>query len=217
MILWTQLAAAAHVELSARQMELFEAYLDRLADGNQRMNLTRIVDRDAARVLHVGDALTLLPFLPRGEIRIADVGSGGGVPGLILAIARPEAWVTCIESTKKKALFLQETAAGLGLRHVHVSPERSETLGEHRMRKAFDVATARALGNLSEVARFCLPLLKHGGKLLAMKGPKVMEELPTAKPVIRRLGGGKPVIHPVQLPGAEGHVVVEVTIMGGRS
>ncbi|HZN64393.1 MAG TPA: RsmG family class I SAM-dependent methyltransferase, partial [Tepidisphaeraceae bacterium] len=113
--LWTDLAARAAVPLSPDQHALLSRYLDLLLEANQSMNLTRITDRAAAEVQHVGDALTLLPHLPPGDILLADVGSGGGVPGIPLAVARPDARVLLIESTKKKANFLRSAAAKLGL------------------------------------------------------------------------------------------------------
>ena len=88
------------------------------------MNLTRIVDRPTAEVQHIGDALTLLPFLPAAAHRLADVGTGGGVPGIPLAIVRPDVQVTLIESTKKKAAFLREAVAQLGLTNVTVDDRR---------------------------------------------------------------------------------------------
>ena len=101
--LWNDLAGRAHVALSDVQHAQLGKYLDLLLAANARMNLTRITDRAAAEVQHVGDALTLLPFLPPGKVRLVDVGSGGGVPGIPLAIARPEATLMLVESTKKKA------------------------------------------------------------------------------------------------------------------
>src|SRR5438045_9491609 len=103
--LWNEIACRSGMALIEPQHHALAPYLGLLLDANQRMNLTRITDRAAAEVQHVGDALTLLPFLPGRAHRLADVGSGGGVPGIPLAIARPEARVLLIESTKKKAAF----------------------------------------------------------------------------------------------------------------
>src|SRR3954469_15819708 len=111
--LWTNLARRAGTELSQQQHEKLSRYLDLLLEANARMNLTRITDRAAAEVQHIGDALTALPFLPKGEFRLADVGSGGGVPGIPLAIVRPDATVLLIESTKKKAAFLKQAIESL--------------------------------------------------------------------------------------------------------
>src|SRR5439155_25936226 len=116
---------------------------------------------------------------------------GGGVPGIPLAIARPQASVLLIESTKKKAGFLRETIEALGLKNVSVSEWRVEDVGRSNSRETFDVALARAVATMQWLAEWCLPLVKKGGKMLAMKGPKVAEELPVAKKVIRLAGGGE--------------------------
>src|SRR3954451_24731421 len=102
--LWAQIAARADIALSPAQHQLLARYLDLLLAANETMNLTRITDRAAAELHHVADSLTLLPFLPKGPHLLADVGTGGGVPGIPLAIARPDAQVLLIESTKKKAV-----------------------------------------------------------------------------------------------------------------
>src|SRR5207237_6190422 len=108
--LWDELAGRAGLSLTETQHSLLCRYLDLLLDANRRMNLTRITDRSVAEVQHVGDALTLLPLLPVGPHRLADVGTGGGVPGIPLAVARPDARVVLIESRKEKAAFLGESA-----------------------------------------------------------------------------------------------------------
>jgi 16S rRNA (guanine527-N7)-methyltransferase len=208
--LWRQLSSAAGVTLSEAQHALLSRYLDLLLAANERMNLTRITDRVAAEVQHVGDALTLLPFLPPGRFRLVDVGSGGGVPGIPVAIARPDATVMLVESTKKKAAFLRETVAKLKLTNVSVSEWRAEDVGRSNSRETFDVAVARAVATLDWLAEWCLPLVKKGGKLLAMKGARVAAEVPAARKAIQLLGGGEAVVHPVALPGSEHRVVVEI-------
>ncbi len=178
------------------------------------MNLTRITDRTAAEVQHVGDALTLLPFLPSGPIQVADIGSGGGVPDIPLAIARPDARFILVESTQKKAKYLRDAVKQLNLTNVTVSSTRAEELARTNQRESFDVVTARAVGALVWLAEWCLPLCKKSGKVLAMKGAKIQEELPTAIKAVHLLGGGDPIVHPVQLPGAEHHVIVEIPKIG---
>jgi 16S rRNA (guanine527-N7)-methyltransferase len=208
---WNQIAARAGVNLSQSQHELFDRYLDLLLAANRQMNLTRITDRPSAELGHIGDSLTLLAWLPKEPIRLADVGSGGGVPGIPLAIARPDARVVLIESTRKKAAFLKWAAAELGLANVLVIDRRVEEAGLAKdLRESFDVVVFRAVGTLNWLAEWCLPLLKVGGKMLAMKGPKAAEELPLAEHAIRLVGGGSPDVRPVELPGATNHVIVEV-------
>ena len=212
--LWDRLMTAGGVEPAEDKRALLARYLDLLFDANTRMNLTRITDRAAAEVQHVGDALTALPFLPPGPHRLADVGSGGGVPGIPLAVARPDAQILLIESTKKKAAFLQSAVHELGLANVTVSDERAEDLGRGPVRESCDVVTARAVATLNWLAEWCLPLVKKGGRMLAMKGAKHAEELPAAAKPILWLNGGPPVVHPVDLPGTEHHVIIEIRKLG---
>ncbi len=210
MDLWTTLAQRAGISLTAEQIARLSQYLDLLLAGNETMNLTRITDRPAAEIQHVGDSLTLLPFMPTGAFSLADIGSGGGVPGIPLAIARPDARITLIESTKKKADFLTRTAATLQLANVRVVPQRAEDAGNSGLRQSFDVVTARAVATIDWLAEWTLPLVKVGGKALLMKGPRHADELPTAAKAIKILGGAAPVVHPVELPGATGLVIVEI-------
>jgi len=209
--LWNTLAGRAGISLSQEQHAQLSRYLDLLLEANVRMNLTRITDRSAAELQHVGDALTALPLLPAGPLKLADVGTGGGVPGIPLAMVRPDAQVVLIESTRKKATFLREAVGALGLSNVTVLDVRAEDAGRDAgFRETCDVAVARAVATMDWLVEWCLPLVKKGGKMLAMKGPKVAEELPAAGKAIKLLGGAKPVVHPVDLPGTEHRVIVEI-------
>jgi 16S rRNA (guanine527-N7)-methyltransferase len=203
--LWTQLAERGRLRLSDKQLDLLSRYLDLLLEANLTMNLTSAQGArrggGAAR-RRCPDAAAVSNR--REKSSIADIGSGGGSPAIPLAIARSDASVTCIESTGKKATFLT-AAAALSPANVAVVAERAEQL-----RRTFDVVTARAIGALAKVVEFGLPLVKPGGRLLAMKGPKVVDEMGEAAPMIRRFYGGKPVIHAIELPGIDGHVVVEI-------
>ncbi len=208
--LWNTLAARAGITLTSSQHEQLSKYLDLLLAANETMNLTRITDRALAEVQHVGDALTVLPFLPPGEFSLVDVGSGGGVPGIPLAIARPDAGILLVESTKKKAAFLQRAAAELGLSNVTIRGDRAEDVGQSDQRECFDIAIARAVATLDWLAEWCLPLVKVRGKFLAMKGKRAAEELPAAKRAIHEVGGGVPVTHPIDLPGTDSLVIIEI-------
>jgi 16S rRNA (guanine527-N7)-methyltransferase len=214
--LWNDLAARAGLTLSDPQHALLSRYLDLLLEANARMNLTGITDRAAAEVQHVGDAFTLLPHLPKEAHRLADVGTGGGVPGIPLAIARPDASVVLIESTKKKAAFLKSAVEALGLTNVSVTDLRAEDAGQSPAhRETYDVATARAVATLDWLAEWCLPLVKpKAGKVLAMKGARAAEEVPAAARAIKYLNGGDPVVHPADLPGSEHRVIVEIPKRG---
>jgi 16S rRNA (guanine527-N7)-methyltransferase len=208
--IWKQLADRASLTLSQQQIDQLSRYLDLLLEANQQMNLTRIDTREEAEIGHVGDSLTLLRYLPKAGFTLADVGSGGGVPGLPLAIARPDATVLLIESTQKKAAFLQRAIDEMKLTNVRVSSRRAEEEARGAARESFDIVAARALAALNVLVEWCLPLVKVGGKLLAMKGGKIAEELPAATRAIKTLGGGEVAVHPASLPGAEQHVIVEI-------
>lgn len=124
--LWNALAQRAGLTLDARHHAQINSFLDLLLSANQRMNLTRITDRGQAEILHVADALTLLPHLLPRPHRLTDVGSGGGIPGIILAIVRADAQIVLIEGTQKKANFLRMVARELNLANVTVEPLRAE-------------------------------------------------------------------------------------------
>jgi 16S rRNA (guanine527-N7)-methyltransferase len=213
--IWQQLARRAEMMLTQQQLDQLSAYIHLLLAANREMNLTRIDTIESAEVGHVGDALTVLPHLPKASFTLADVGSGGGVPGIPLAIARPDAKVLLIESTQKKAAFLENAVRQIGLSNVRVSSKRAEDEARGDSRERFDIVTARALAAMNVLVEWCLPLTRVGGKVLAMKGGKISEELPAATRAIRTLGGSDALVHPVDLPGTDYHVVVEVRKLQG--
>jgi 16S rRNA (guanine527-N7)-methyltransferase len=135
----------------------------------------------------VEDALVLLEHLGEAT-RVVDVGSGGGLPGLPLKIARPDLRVTLIEADQNKAAFLVQACAKLGLPDVEVIARRAEEAGhEPRLRESFDLAVARALAPTPVLVELCLPLVRVGGRLLAQKTDK--EEAAAAERAIGLLGG----------------------------
>lgn len=212
--LWIELAQHAGLRLDEAQISRLQKFLDLMLQANEKMNLTRITDRSAAEILHIADTLTLLPFLPRNPHNLADVGSGGGVPGIVLAIVRPDAFIFLIESTKKKADFLQVASTELNLKNVTVDSRRVEEIGRSNLKESFDVAVARAVATMDWLTEWMLPLVKKGGTMLAMKGKKAQEELNTCARTIRMLGGGTPAIESVQLPGADHHAIIRIPKTG---
>src|SRR2546429_2371806 len=155
----------------------------------------------------IEDALVLLDHL--GEARkLVDVGSGGGLPGLPLKIARPELAVTLVEADSGKAAFLVQACARLGLFDVEVVARRAEEVGhDARYRESFDLAVARALAPLPVLVELCLPLVRIGGKLLAQKTDK--EEVAAARRAIEVLGGELESVSPAPSTArASGTIVV---------
>lgn len=171
-------------------LERLGAYLGLLLEANTRFNLTAITDPAEAWMKHVFDSLTLLPYLDAAGAReVIDVGSGGGLPGIPLAVAAPGARFVLLETTGKKAAFLQEAAGTLELANVQVVCERAETAGQdrERHRERYDVATARAVGPLPVLLELCAPLVRVGGCVLAIKGARAAGEVEQAREALRRL------------------------------
>ena len=198
--------AAIGASVSESMLAQLGDYLARLLAMNEQMNLTSIKDAEGAWERHVLDALTLLPLLaelPAGA-RLVDIGSGGGIPGVPLAIARPDLHVTLIEATQKKAAFLTAVSAALGLSNVSVRAERAEQLGRAELREAFDVVTARAVSRLVTLAPLALPSARRGGLVLLVKGQRADEELAEARTVIGKQGA----LHEQTLATPTGRIVV---------
>ncbi|MFT3771478.1 MAG: 16S rRNA (guanine(527)-N(7))-methyltransferase RsmG [Minicystis sp.] len=186
---WAERLAALGVSLDAAATTKLGDYLARLLAMNERMNLTAITDPIEVWTRHGLDALSLVPLLaelgPRASL--VDVGSGGGVPGIPIAVARPDLRVTLVEATQKKAAFLDAVAKALGLANVSVRAERAEQLARGPLREAFDVATARAVGKIAQLGPLMVPFVKPGGRVLLIKGQRAGEELAEATTVLGRL------------------------------
>ena len=188
-------------------MRLLDAYADALQDGNRRINLTAITDRDAIFIKHFWDTLAITPHLDAllpPNAHLIDVGTGGGIPGLVLAIARPTWRITLLDATRKKVHFVEETARTLGLNNVRAVWGRAEEVArESDHREQYDAAVARAVAPLRVLAELCLPFVRVGGWWCAMKGPAVAEEADEAHAAIALLGGEPPHIEMVEVPGAD--------------
>lgn len=181
------------LDVSEEALHSLAAYLGLLLDTNTRMNLTAVKDPDTAWRRLITDSLTLLPGLESLEegARVIDVGTGGGLPGMPLAIARPDLSFTLLDATGKKVDFLQSCIETLGLTNVQAIQSRAELLGQDPVyRQRYHLATVRAVGKVAEIAEYCLPLIKTGGQMLAMKAGAAEEELGVAGDALAVLGAG---------------------------
>jgi 16S rRNA (guanine527-N7)-methyltransferase len=192
------LGADASLDLPSGFGDAVERYVELLLDANRQHNLTRVVDPEAIARLHLLDALAALPWIDAWTPTSAlDLGSGGGIPGIVLALARPAMSWTLVDSVGKKADVLRSFIEALGLDSVAVIASRAEELGhEPRHREGTDLVTARAVASLPVLAELALPLARVGGNLLAWKGPIAKDELRAGRSAARQLGGGEPSIHP---------------------
>ena len=181
------------VSLDEAQQQTLARYLDMMLAANRRVNLTAVREPDAAWKRLILDSLTLVPGLEPLEpgATLIDIGSGGGLPGIPLAIARPDLRVTLLEATGKKARFLQQCADELPLENVSVVNERAEHVGQDKAhREKYDLAVVRAVGSVSELLEYAMPLVKTGGRVLAMKGSAGERELAAASDALSVLGAG---------------------------
>jgi 16S rRNA (guanine527-N7)-methyltransferase len=203
-------AARLEIELNDAQLARLDQLGAALREGNRRVNLTRIVDPAEVETRHFLDSLTAaMPLLDRlranEPLRLVDVGSGGGMPGLPLKIAVPQLRVTLVESIGKKAAFLRETVEQLGLRDVEVVADRAETAAhDPQHRDAYDWATGRALGSLPVVIELCGPFLAPGGLLVAQRSGDLDTELSHAAPAFKALHLWSRVPIWIDLPGLAG-------------
>ena len=190
------------LSLSEEQVALCVRYCEILLAENQKQNLTSITDRKEVAVKHFVDSLTCMQALSSGaDLKLIDVGTGAGFPGLAVKIARPEIWLTLLESQEKKIKFLEKVKSELNLEGVNVVKGRAEEAGkDETCRERFDVAIARAVADMSVLSEYCLPLVKIGGLFLAMKGPAVEEDLAGAGAAIKILGGSVREIINIDLP-----------------
>ncbi|MDB6097724.1 MAG: rRNA (guanine527-N7)-methyltransferase, partial [Gammaproteobacteria bacterium] len=187
------------VALDRAQLEALLRLVDELEQGNAQFNLTAIRDRPGMLRKHVLDSLSLQPYL-RGE-RLADVGTGAGFPGLVMAIVNPQRRFTLIEATGKKARFVEQTAERLGCRNVLIVNSRAET---YRPFELFDTVVARALSSLADFVAYAGHLCAPDGRLLAMKGKRPDEEISALPRSFRVLA-----VHRLKVPGLidERHLV----------
>ncbi len=202
-------APQVEVPLSAEEIRAFQVYASMLRETNKVMNLTAVTDSEGIAMKHFIDSLTLCPYIRREEeraghkIKLADVGTGAGFPGIPLKISMPEVEVTLLDSLAKRLNFLKSVIDRLGLKGTALVHARAEDGGrDKRYREKFDIATARAVAALPVLAEYCLPFVKVGGVFLAMKG-KAEEEISSAERAVTLLGGRIEQVDTFTLPGSD--------------
>ena len=168
----------------------FEKYMNLLLEWNEKINLTAITQPNEVKIKHFEDSLTCLKsgYIKDGDC-VVDVGTGAGFPGLPIKIENNSVKLTLMDSLNKRINFLKEVSSQLNLdtQCIHI---RAEEAGKNKLyRQKYDVAVSRAVAKLSVLAEYCLPLVKKGGYMLAMKGKDIEAELEEAKPLIKLLGG----------------------------
>lgn len=177
------------IELDEKQIKQFYLFMELLLSWNERINLTTITDQKEIILKHFVDSLTVAKYIKQNA-KVIDVGTGGGFPGIPLKIYRPDLNVILLDSLNKRINFLDEVIEKLKLENVQAIHGRAEDVArDKKYRESFDVATSRAVANMSTLSEYLLPFVKVGGIAIAMKGPDVEDELKDSKKAIKILGG----------------------------
>jgi 16S rRNA (guanine527-N7)-methyltransferase len=195
--------AALDLDVDAATQSKLLRYIDLLGKWNRTHNLTAVREPERMVTHHLLDALAALPHLPEdARLQLIDIGSGGGIPGIPLAIARPGWSVTVLDSNRKKAAFLRQAAAELVLTNVDVAMSRVEDFVPAVL---FDVAISRAFGDLAQFVFAADRLVRPGGRLVAMKGRDSSLEIAALPPTIQVVA-----LPALEVPGlgAQRHLVV---------
>ncbi len=175
--------------INEKNAPLFERLCFHMLEVNKSLNLTAIKDEDGVILKHIVDSSACIPYIEK-DSKLCDIGCGGGFPTLVIGILRGDVSILGVDSVTKKVKYVGDTASLLELNNVSVSNARAEEMGQDKaLRESFDIATARAVGRLNLICELCLPLVKVGGKFLAMKSLATGEELDEAKRAIELLGG----------------------------
>ena len=193
--------ASLGVTVSDETLASLRKYYELLTERNQVMNLTAIEGEENVARLHFLDCGALLGFKDLNGTKILDVGSGAGFPGLVLKILCPGAELTLLDAQRKRSEFQQEVVDALGLENIRCLHGRAEEMTE--LRGQFDYVISRAVAKLSVLNELCMPLVKVGGRFIAMKGPDPQQEMQEAKRSCYILGGRHVRWQPYTIPGTD--------------
>lgn len=166
--------------------EMYDTYLSYLLEVNSHTNLTTITDPNEVEIKHFKDSLTVLDYISENA-KVLDIGSGAGFPGIPLRIEK-NFDLTLVDSVNKKVVFMNEVIDKLSLENTRAIHTRAEDYAKDN-RESFDIVVSRAVANMATLSELCLPFVRVGGIFIAMKGPKVDEELKDAENAIDILGG----------------------------
>lgn len=182
-------AEKINIKVDEEKLLKFYSYMNGIIEWNDKINVTAITDEKMFIVKHFIDSLTVNRFL-EGKNSVIDIGTGAGFPGIPLKILNPNIKITLIDSVNKKLNVIRDLSDKIGLEKLEIIHTRAEDLAiKKEYREQYDIATTRAVSNLSTIVEYMLPFVKIGGFAICMKGPNYKEELEEAETAIKVLGG----------------------------
>lgn len=196
-------AALMGIDLVKEEIDKFILYKDILKEWNQKINLTAIEDDEGIIIKHFVDSITILPFIKEKAVKLIDVGTGAGFPGIPIKILREQIDVTLLDSLDKRIKFLNVVNESLGLQGICTVHGRAEDFGvKEGFREGFDITVARAVASLPVLLEYCLPFVKVGGHFIAMKGNSI-DEVKQSKKALDILGGHIEEVKDFIIPGTD--------------
>ncbi|RII31942.1 16S rRNA (guanine(527)-N(7))-methyltransferase RsmG [Clostridium chromiireducens] len=179
------------LQLSKEQYEKFIDYMKLLQEWNEKINLTAITEDEEIIKKHFIDSIKAFKRKEfKNAANLIDVGTGAGFPGLPIAIMKDDIKITLLDSLNKRVNFLNNVVTKLGLSNVETIHSRAEDgARNNQLREKFDIATSRAVANMSVLSELCLPYVRVGGNFIALKGPSVDQEIKDSLNAIKVLGG----------------------------
>ncbi len=174
------------IELTSQQLEKLNQFYELLISWNQKMNLTRIIEKEDVYLKHFYDSLTLSKVIDLNQdLTLCDVGSGAGFPGIVLKICFPNLKITLLDSLQKRVNYLNEIIKELDLKNIEAIHTRAEDYAKQN-REKFDIVTARAVANLKILSELCIPMVKVNGLFIAMKA-NIEEEIENSTEILKKL------------------------------
>ena len=174
------------IELTSQQLEKLNQFYELLISWNQKMNLTRIIEKEDVYLKHFYDSLTLSKVIDlKQDLTLCDVGSGAGFPGIVLKICFPNLKITLLDSLQKRVNYLNEIIKELDLKNIEAIHTRAEDYAKQN-REKFDIVTARAVANLKILSELCIPMVKVNGLFIAMKA-NIEKEIENSTEILKKL------------------------------
>lgn len=203
------------INLSKEQLEKFEIYMNYLLEYNSHTNLTAIKNPEDIIIKHFLDSIIITNYFDNFEnnnnLKVIDIGTGAGFPGIPVKILCPDINITLLDSLHKRTVFLNNILEKINLQ-AEVIHDRAEILGKNKnYREKYNIVLSRAVAPLNILAEYCLPYIKISGMFLALKGPNISDEIENSQSQIKVLGGALEKVCNLELPLNKGTRTVIIT------